>query len=166
MHYQLRPFETEDAASFAKHANNAKITKYMSDEFPHPYTIEHAAKFIGNAMSHQPTRIFAIELDGEAVGGIGIHPQTGIYRHNAELGYWLAEPYWGKGIITNAIKEIVAYAFRDIDINRVFARPYGTNLPSAKALEKAGFILEARFEKTIFKNGEFLDELVYATRRK
>ena len=82
------------------------------------------------------------------------------------MGYWLAEKYWGQGIITKAISEMVKFAFNTYDIDRVFARPFGTNIPSQRVLEKAGFQLEARFEKTLFKNGEYLDELIYAIRQK
>lgn len=81
------------------------------------------------------------------------------------MGYWLAEPYWGKGIITGAVKEIVRYGFEMWDIDRIFARPFGLNIASQKVLEKCGFRLEAKFEKTYFKNNEFIDELVYAIRR-
>ncbi|MDB5263882.1 MAG: family N-acetyltransferase, partial [Adhaeribacter sp.] len=112
-----------------------------------------------------PSKIFAIEVNGEAAGGIGVHPQTDIQRKNAELGYWLAEPYWGKGIITKAIRQMVDFAFQHPDIERIFARPFGTNLASQRVLEKAGFILEARLHKTFFKNGIYEDELIYARRR-
>ena len=81
------------------------------------------------------------------------------------MGYWLAEPYWGQGIITNAIKEMIGFTFKTYDINRVFARPFDTNTASQRVLEKAGFKLEAKLEKTIYKNGEYLDELIYAYRR-
>ena len=81
------------------------------------------------------------------------------------MGYWLAEQYWGQGIITEAIRQMAEYSFTTLDIDRIFARPFGTNTASQRALEKAGFILEARFEKTIFKNGEYQDELFYAVRK-
>jgi [ribosomal protein S5]-alanine N-acetyltransferase len=105
-------------------------------------------------------------VDGKAVGGIGIHIQPDIYQKNAEMGYWLGEPFWGKGIITNAISQMVDYAFKHWSINRIFARPFGTNLASQRVLEKAGFLLEGKFEKTLYKNGEYMDELIYATRLK
>jgi [ribosomal protein S5]-alanine N-acetyltransferase len=166
MEFILRPLTEADAASFAMHANNANIARYMSDAFPHPFTIEHAQRFIANAMSHRPNRIFAIEVNGEAAGGIGIHPQAGIYTMNAELGYWLAEPHWGKGIISAAIQKMVTYGFETFPINRIYARPYGNNPASQKVLVKAGFTLEAKLNQTIFKNDEVLDELIYAVRRK
>jgi RimJ/RimL family protein N-acetyltransferase len=117
------------------------------------------------ANKDNPVHIFAIEVDGEAAGGIGVHPQTDIHRKNAELGYWLAEKYWGRGIITNAVKQMIDFAFATYEIDRLFARPFGSNTGSQKVLEKTGFILEGRFEKTLIKNGIPEDELVYALRR-
>ena len=86
-------------------------------------------------------------------------------KENAELGYWLAEPFWGKGIITKAIKQIVDFGFKTYDITRIFARPFGTNIASQRVLEKSGFKFECKFEKTLLKNGEMLDELYYSIRR-
>lgn len=165
MHFILRPWHINDLESLVKYANNPKIPRYMTDTFPHPYLPENGKNFIELATKDTPIHIFAIEIEGEAVGGIGIHPQGDILRKNAELGYWIAEPFWGKGIITQAVKQMLDFAFDTYDINRVFARPFGTNLGSQKVLEKAGFVLEGRFEKTIFKNGEYEDELFYAVRR-
>ncbi len=165
MNFILRPWTNSDLDSLVKFANNAKIAKFMTNQFKHPYTIENGKAFIAFALQGNPTHIFAIEINGEAAGGIGLHPQNDIQSKNAELGYWLAEPYWGNGIITKAINQMVEYGFNNFDINRIFARPFGTNVGSKKALEKAGFKLEAQFEKTFFKEGELIDELVYAVRR-
>lgn len=165
MQFQLRPWTLHDLDSLVKYGNNASIAKFMTDQFPHPYTAEKGKAFIAFATQNNPIHIFAIDVNGEAVGGIGLHPQADIHQKNAELGYWLAEPYWGKGIITEAVKQMVAFGFSTYPINRIFARPFGTNIASQKVLEKAGFILEARFEKTLYKQGEYLDELVYAIRR-
>jgi RimJ/RimL family protein N-acetyltransferase len=165
MNVLLRPWNLIDAANLERYANNPSIAANMTDKFPHPFTSEHAEKFIITATSSPVINIFAIDVDGEAVGGIGIHPQIDILCKNAELGYWLGEPFWGKGIITKAITLMTEYAFKNFDINRIYARPFGTNIASQRALEKAGFILEARFEKTLFKKGEYLDELIYATRK-
>jgi len=166
MDFKLRAWKMDDLESLVKHANNSAIAKNLTDQFPHPYTHEHGRNFIGMATKNSPVSIFAIDINGEAVGGIGIHRQMDIHSRNAELGYWLAEPYWGNGIVTKAIVEMVGYGFRTFDIDRIFARPFGTNIASQKVLEKAGFMLEGKFEKTLFKNGEYLDELVYAVRRK
>lgn len=165
MDFNLQPFSMKDIASLVKHANNIRIAKFMSDEFPHPYTAEDASRFVGFATRDDPNHIFAIQVDGQAVGGIGIHPQTGIHRKNVEMGYWLGEEFWGHGIMTDAIKQVTLFAFNTYEINRIFARPFGTNTASQKVLEKSGFILEAKFEKSLFKHGEYLDELIYAIRR-
>lgn len=164
MNFTLRPWTYNDLESLVKHANNYEIAKNMTDKFPFPYSIENGKNFIEFATKDFPSHILAIEINGQAVGGIGIHPQTDIQCKNAELGYWLAEPFWGQGIITKAIAQMLDYGFKTWDINRIFARPFGTNIGSQRVLEKAGFILEGRFEKSLFKNGEYLDELVYAVR--
>jgi [ribosomal protein S5]-alanine N-acetyltransferase len=166
MDYRLREFSEADTESLVRYANNYKVARFLTDGFPYPYTEEHARSFISNANSEKsPNLIFAIEVNGEAAGAIGVHPQSDIHRKNAEMGYWLAEPYWGHGIVTRAVREMVAIAFERFDINRIFARPFSSNPASQKVLEKAGFRLEGRFEKTLIKNGEYLDELVYAIRR-
>jgi len=165
MNFKLRAWQESDAKSLAHFANNQKIANNLTNKFPHPYSLENAKAFIQMAMSYKPTQIFTIDIDGIAVGGIGVHDHDDVYVKNMELGYWLAEPYWGNGIITEAIRQIVSYAFETFDITRIYARPYGPNQASQRVLEKAGFTLEARLEKTFFKNGDFLDELIYAVRR-
>ncbi len=165
MNFSLRPWTPADLPSLVQYANNANIAKNMTDGFAHPYTDEHGRNFIAFATAEDPVRIFAIDVNGEAVGSIGLHPQHDIQRKNMELGYWLAEPFWGKGIMPQAVRQMVDYGFANFEVTRIFARPFGTNIASQKVLEKAGFTLEARFENTLFKNGEFVDELVYAVRR-
>ncbi len=166
MEFRLRPWTIVDLESLVKNANNIHIAKFMSDGFPSPYTSEKGKSFIEFATKDENSLYFAIDVKEQAVGGIGISLKTDIKRKNAELGYWLGEPYWGHGIITRAIDEIVEIAFNTYDITRIYATPFGTNFASHRVLEKSGFRLEARFEKSIFKNGEFLDELIYAIRRK
>ena len=112
-----------------------------------------------------PPNILAIDVDGCAVGSIGVFVQTNVHRRNAEMGYWLSEEYWSRGIMTEAIRKMCEYAFRTFDIDRIFARPFGINKASQKVLEKAGFIFEARFEHTVIKDGQRMDELYYAIRR-
>lgn len=121
--------------------------------------------FITMATKDNPIHIFAIGVDGEAVGGIGIHPQGDIHRKNAELGYWLGEPFWGRGIMSRAIQQAVDFAFETYNIDRVFARPFGSNTASQRVLEKNNFVLEGRFHQVLIKNDEREDELVYAIRR-
>ncbi len=165
MQFILRPWSISDLDHLVLYANNASIAKFMNDSFPHPYSAENGKAFIEFANKDNPIHIFAIDLNGSAIGGIGIHPKTDVEQKNAELGYWLAQPFWGNGIITQAIKEMVAFGFKTYDINRIYARPFGSNIGSQKVLEKAGFILEARFEQTFFKNGLYEDELIYAIRK-
>lgn len=166
MEFTLRPWTIADLDNLVKYGNNKDIAKNMTDKFPHPYTAEKGKLFIEYATQLPIPNILAIDVRGETVGSIGIHPQTDIHCKNAELGYWLGEPFWGKGIITKAIPQMVDYGFNHWDINRIFARPFGTNIASQRVLEKCGFTLEARFMNTYFKNGEYVDELVYAIRRK
>ncbi|MFN8339594.1 MAG: GNAT family N-acetyltransferase [Saprospiraceae bacterium] len=163
--FRLRHWQPSDAESLVKYANNANIARYMRDAFPHPYTKADGDNFIQFAMQKLPASIFAITVDDLAIGGIGLHPQNDIYRLNAELGYWLGEPFWGQGIITNAISQIVTYGFENLQIERIYAIPFGSNIGSQKVLEKAGFLLEAKLSKTIVKNNVLEDELIYAIRK-
>lgn len=164
--FNIRPWKIEDISDLVVNANNPKIAQFMTDGFPHPYAWDNGMAFIEMANKENPVHIFCIDVNGEACGGIGLHLQHDIQRKNAELGYWLAEKYWGKGIVTQAIDWIVDYGFATYDIDRIFARPFGHNIASQRVLDKSGFKLEGRFEKTLYKNGEFVDELVYAIRRK
>lgn len=165
MDFELRPWKLSDLPSLVEHANNFNISRNMTDGFPFPYTDASGTHFISEIAAKNPDFILAIVVEGKAVGGIGIHPQTDIMRKNAELGYWLSEKYWGKGIITAAIKLITDKAFKQLDLVRIYARPFGSNIASQKVLEKSGFVLEARISQNIFKNGAFEDELIYAKRR-
>ncbi|MCA0334280.1 MAG: GNAT family N-acetyltransferase [Bacteroidetes bacterium] len=165
MEFILRPWKASDINSLIKYANNWNIAKNLTNQFPHPYTIQDGKAFIEYATKDDPIHIFAIEVNQEAVGGIGIHPQSDIFIKNAELGYWLGEPFWGHGIVSKAIKQIIQFGFSTFDIERIFARPYGTNFASQKILEKNNFLLEGRYNNILYKNGEYLDELIYAIRR-
>ena len=164
MNVKLRPWRETDLDALVRYAGNPKISANLTDAFPHPYSREDGQRFIAMATSHNPVRIFAIEADGGFVGGIGVHPQQDVYRANAELGYWVAEPFWGRGIATSAIRQIIPVAFSLEGIRRLYARPFGSNVASQRVLEKCGFVLEARLRETFLKRGEFLDELIYAVR--
>ncbi len=165
MKFKLRPWTISDLSSLVKYANNWNVAKNLTDKFPFPYSESNGQAFIEFATKGNPIHIFAIDVDGQAIGAIGVHPQDDIHKKNAELGYWLAEPFWGQGIMSSAIKQTIDFAFSTYAIDRVFARPFGTNMASQKVLEKNNFILEARFEKVLIKNNEYLDELIYALRR-
>lgn len=165
MQFQLRPLLLDDAPAFARYANNAAIASRLTDAFPHPYEEKDAVAFIEMQMKNTPAHVMAIVINGVASGAIGVHPQGDVFRINAEMGYWLAEPFWGQGIITKAIQQMVHYGFAHFPIERIFARPFGSNLASQRVLEKAGFKLEARFAKTLIKNGVLEDEYIYAIRK-
>jgi len=165
MNFKLRAWQESDLEQLVKIADNFNIAKNLTNHFPHPYTHDSGRGFIKMANEVKPQRIFAIEVDGLAVGAIGIHAETDLHIKNGEMGYWLGEPYWGKGIMTQAVRKMVGYGFETFDITRIFARCFGTNIGSQKVLEKVGFVLEAKFEQTLYKNGEYIDELIYAVRR-
>lgn len=165
MEFKIRQWNIKDLDSLVKFANNWNVAKNLTDKFPYPYNKSDGKAFIEFANMDNPIHIFAIDINGDAVGGIGIHPQSDIFLKNAELGYWLGEPFWGQKIITNAVRQMVEFGFSTYEIDRIFARPFGTNIASQKILEKNNFKLEGRYEKVLFKNGEYLDELVYAIRR-
>ncbi|HRG58092.1 MAG TPA: GNAT family protein [Bacteroidia bacterium] len=158
----LRPWEMSDLSNLTMYANNPKIAQNLTNAFPHPYSNEAGIKFIEMARSHFPVQIFAICNNNEAIGGIGVHPQHDIHEKCAELGYWLAENYWGKGIMSQAVIHMINYTFNNFDVIRLYARPFSSNMASQKVLEKCGFIHEATLKKSIYKNGVFLDELIYS----
>ena len=166
MNFTLRPFRDSDLTSLVKYANNYNIAKYLTNQFPHPYTDEDGRKFISSVANSSPGNVFAIEVNGEAAGAIGIFPQPDIHQKRAEMGYWLAEPFWGNGITTRAIGQMVEYGFKTFDITRIFSRPFSTNPASQRVLEKAGFVCEARLKNAVYKNGEYMDELIYVTGKK
>jgi ribosomal-protein-alanine N-acetyltransferase len=165
MQFELRPFVLSDLNSLVKHANNYNIAKNLSNKFAFPYTTDHGTAFINLALSATPIEIFAITIDNEVVGSIGVHPKTDIHCKNAEIGYWIAEQYWGNGIVPEAVKQMVNYGFKTFDITRIYASTYDVNTSSQRVLEKAGFILEAELKATLYKNDTFYDEVIYAVRK-
>jgi [ribosomal protein S5]-alanine N-acetyltransferase len=162
LRFTLRDFTINDIDSVAENANNIKISENLRDRFPYPYLRQDAEEFITIIASSDQSKIFAIDVDGNAIGAIGLITQGDIYKKTVELGYWIGEKYWNKGIISGAIKEVVDYTFDNYDIVKIFAKVFDKNAASAKALEKNGFILEARLKNQIYKSGVFLDELVYS----
>lgn len=157
---KLRPWHQEDAMDLAKHANNKKIADCLRDGFPHPYTLNDANNWLKNNLTNK-NLLLAIDVNNEAVGGIGIVYQSDVYRRGAEIGYWLSDKYWGQGIITEAIKTLVQHTFNNSDIIRIHAGTFETNIASARVLEKAGFELEAIHKKAVYKNGVLMNEHMY-----
>jgi ribosomal-protein-alanine N-acetyltransferase len=152
----------EDAPSIAKYANNRKIWINLRDAFPYPYSLQDAESFISRVIEASPITVFAIATQSEAIGSIGLMVGKDVHRYTAEMGYWLAEPFWGKGIMTQAVKSMTSYAIRNLKLHRIFAEPYSTNPASVRVLEKAGFICEGILRSNVFKDGNVLDQFLYS----
>jgi RimJ/RimL family protein N-acetyltransferase len=157
----LRPWRVGDEASLVRHANNRRVWRNLS-RLPHPYTREDADAWIATASVRSPAVDFAIVVDGEAVGGIGVELGRDVFIRSAEIGYWLGEAYWGRGIATEALRAMTEYAFATFDLCRLQAGVFEWNPASMRVLEKAGYTLEARHRKNVTKDGETIDRLVYA----
>jgi RimJ/RimL family protein N-acetyltransferase len=159
----LRPWKITDADRLAQIADNRRIADNLRDGFPNPYTKNDAISWLNSVLpENNPPRFFAIVTDGIIAGSIGIVPKPDIYRKNVEIGYFLAEAFWGKGIATKAIKAATSYAFRNFDIERAYAEPFADNKGSRKALEKAGFHLEAVLRNYVIKNEVVKDSCIYS----
>lgn len=157
----IRTWEAGDAPSIARHANNPRIACHLRDAFPHPYTRRDAELFIAMAKRSRSAFLLAIEADGEAVGGIGLHFLRDVYRGTAEIGYWLAEEYWGRGIATDAVRALVPVAFEKFPVIRLQAGIFADNPASMRVLEKCGFSCEAVHTRAITKNSVIMDEHLY-----
>lgn len=164
MDYELRKWREEDAPSIALYANNKKIADNLRNVFPFPYTLDDAKEYVTMCIGGNKARqcVRAIVVNGEAVGSIGLFLKDDVYCKSAELGYWLGEPFWGHGIMSDAISGLCGLAFSQYDIVRIFAEPYAYNIGSRRALEKAGFQLEALLKKSVYKNGTFFDSCIYS----
>ncbi len=163
--YSIRDWREDDAPALAKYANNRKIWLNLRDGFPHPYKLPDAKAFISKANNQNPGTVFAIASQEEAIGSIGLALGSDVHRFAAEMGYWLAEPFWNKGIMTEAVGTFTTYAFEQYNLNRIFAEPYENNPASARVLEKAGFICEGIMKAYAFKDGKILDMYLYAKTR-
>ena len=157
----LRPWRVGDEASLVRHANNRRVWRNLS-RLPHPYTAADAEAWITRASAQLPVTDFAITVAGEAVGGAGIELGHEVFYRSAEVGYWLGEPFWGRGIATEALRAMTEYAFELFDICRLEAGVFDWNPASARVLEKAGYTLEARHRKNVTKDGHTIDRLIYA----
>ncbi|MEY2544610.1 MAG: [ribosomal protein S5]-alanine N-acetyltransferase [Verrucomicrobiota bacterium] len=159
----IRDWRLEDAPSLAKHANNRRVSINLRDRFPHPYTINDAGNFLKRATTEgESEKFYCIEISGSAAGGIGFKPGEDVHRHTAEIGYWLGEEFWGRGVMSEVVPAFVNYCFKEFSLNRISAQTYLSNPASARVLEKAGFVLEGRLQKNVVKDGQILDSLLYA----
>lgn len=158
----LRPWHPADAESLVRHANNRKVWLNMRDAFPHPYMPSDALDWIARSRAARPVTSFAIVVSGNAVGGLGFELRTDVERYSAEVGYWLGEEFWGRGIATAALKAATPYALQTYKLNRIHALPFSENAASIRVLEKAGYRREGVLQRSAFKNGRFQDQVIYA----
>lgn len=161
----LRPFRPADAPSLARHANNRQVWLNLRDQFPHPYAVGDAEWYIGQVAGQAPVTTFAIDVGGEAVGSVSLKLGSDIERYAAEIGYWLGEAHWGKGVMSAAVAAATAYAFRDLGLLRVFAVPLTRNAASARVLERAGYVREGTMRRSAVKDGAVLDQHLFAAVR-
>jgi len=162
MNIVLRKWRIEDADALSFLANNRKIADKLRDRFPHPYTRQDAVQWIGLQEAREPVTDFAVEAEGKLSGGCGLILQQDIYRCSAEIGYWVGEPYWGKGIATAAVQKLVTYISLTFpSVIRIYAEVFVNNNPSKRVLGKNGFSLESTRKKAVIKNNILLDDEVW-----
>jgi [ribosomal protein S5]-alanine N-acetyltransferase len=158
----VRSLRAADAQSMAANANNRRVSMQLRDRFPYPYTVADATMFIDQILTQDPFACFAIVVGERCVGGIGVERQHDVHRLCAELGYWLGQDYWARGIATQAIIAVTAWAFETLGLQRIFALPLADNLASCRVLEKAGFVLEGTLRHSAIKEGVIRDQRMYA----
>ena len=163
MNFELREWKLTDAASLAQNANNLNIWNNVRDYFPYPYSEEDGKQFIKTVLKKPKQTVdFAVVVDGKAVGGIGIVLQNDVERIGAEIGYWLGEKYWGQGIMTKAVKEMVEFVFLNFSLQKIYAPIFDFNIASQKVLQKAGFEREAILKQAAIKNDKIIDLHYYS----
>jgi [ribosomal protein S5]-alanine N-acetyltransferase len=158
----VREWRASDRASLLRFANNRRVWRNLRDRFPHPYTDQDADSWLGLARSDPAKTGYAIEVDGLAVGGIGVEPLGDVYVKCAHVGYWLGEPYWGRGIMTDAVRTVSDDALANRGFLRLEAPVFAWNPASMRVLEKCGYRREAVMRKSVFKDGEVIDSMLYA----
>ena len=163
--YRIRDLAEGDVASVARYANNPSVAGVLRDLFPYPYSPIDAREFITRINGEDPRTAFAIATKDEAFGVIGYIPGQDVYRFSAEIGYWIGEPFWGRGIMTCVVNTFSDYLFDTFEYNRIFAGIFSSNPASCRVLEKAGFTLEAILKAHVVKNGELLDEHLFSRLR-
>ena len=158
----VRSWDWDDRDAIVRHANNRNVWINLRDRFPHPYTVIDARRWLDMVVGQKPETNFAIDVEGEAAGGIGFTIQYDVARRSAEIGYWLGEEFWGRGIATEALIAVTDHAFSHYDVCRLFAHVFDWNRASARVLEKAGYEFEGRLKKSVTKDGRTIDQLMYA----
>lgn len=158
----LRPLVPADAQSLARHANDYEVWRNLRDRFPHPYSVADAEAYIAHVGARSIQTSFGIDVGGEAIGSISLMVGDDIARKSAELGYWIGREHWGRGIMTEAVIATTDYAFAELRMIRVFAVPFLRTTRSARVLEKAGYVREGVMRQSAIKDGEVLDQALYA----
>jgi RimJ/RimL family protein N-acetyltransferase len=158
----IRPWAGTDAESLHRHANNRNVSLHLRDRFPFPYEMQHATTFLGWIAEQPAPTVWAIEVDGEAAGGIGIELHFDVERVSAEIGYWLGEHHWSRGITTEALRAVTAEAFKRFEITRLYAVPFADHAASVRVLEKAGYVKEGHLRQSAIKDGTVRDQFLYA----
>lgn len=159
---QLRPLRISDAERIVELANNEKVSRNLRDGFPNPYTLADAESFLAKFTNQDPVTFFGIEYNGEHVGNISLLPGQDIYRKSAEIGYFIGEAYWNKGIVTTAVNLITEYGFNHLGIIRIHTGVFEYNIASQRVLEKCGYTREGVFRKSVFKQNRIWDEVRYS----
>ncbi len=164
MECTIRHWRMEDALELAQALNNRRILDNLRDGLPFPYTVEDAKKYIAAMLDadKNSTFAFAITVEDKVVGSIGVFRKDNIHVQTAEMGYYIAEPYWGQRLGTSAVRQVCDYIFASTDIIRIFAEPFAHNLASCRILEKSEFVCEGTLRKNAVKNGKVLDMKLYA----
>lgn len=159
----LRHWRIEDRDALARYANNRKVWINLSDPFPFPYTRGNAEGWIAMCAGEgDPQLQFAIDLKGEAIGSIGIKRLLEQHQRAVEVGYWIGEPFWGKGIASEVLRRVTEYAFATLGAERIQAQVFASNLASARVIEKNGYTFEGRLRRAVFKDGQLIDKLMYS----
>jgi RimJ/RimL family protein N-acetyltransferase len=161
----LRPLRESDVESIARHANDRAVWRNLRDAFPHPYRVEDARTFLAHVAESGDARVFGIEIDGAVVGACGIHPQPDVYARSAELGYWLGTAFQGRGLMTKVVRAVVDFGFTHEWLERIYASVFEWNPASMRVLEKCGFQREGVLRKSVFKDGQLIDGVLYARLR-
>jgi [ribosomal protein S5]-alanine N-acetyltransferase len=159
--YCIRDFSPIDVIPLVKYANNYAVSRFLRDAFPHPYTQEDAVRWINFVTQDSLNLAFAIADENELIGGIGAIPNQDVNRFTSEIGYWLAEPFWNKGLMTKAVRTFCGYLFANYNFNHLTASIYEGNDASMKVVKKVGFILEGVLRKNVFKENKYLDQYIY-----
>jgi ribosomal-protein-alanine N-acetyltransferase len=158
----LRPLVAADAESLARHANDHAVWKNLRDRFPYPYSVADARAYIAHVASSRIQTSFGVVVEDQAIGSISLVLGDDIARQSAEVGYWIGQEFWGRGIMVEALRATTQYAFDSLALARVFAVPFATTTRSARVLEKAGYVREGLMRRSAVKEGVILDQLLYA----